>query len=50
METDLVKQLSEYFATRTPEQALEDDKLMEEWSHVGPTVDEYLKAIGFKCD
>ena len=43
----IYEQLKEYMANRTPEQAKEDEELLEKWSNVGPTIDEYLKSVGF---
>ena len=42
-----LKQLQDYIANRTPEQAKEDEELLEKWANVGPTIDEYLKSVGF---
>ena len=44
----IYEQLKEYMANRTPEQAKEDEELLEKWANVGPTVDEYLKSVGFE--
>ena len=46
----LSEQLKQYLATATPEQLEEDRKLMEEWKHIGPTVEEYLQSIGYERD
>ena len=43
----LSEQLKQYLATATPEQLEEDRKLMEEWKHIGPTVEEYLQSISY---
>ena len=43
----ILKQLENYIANRSPEQVKEDKELMEEWANVGPTVDEYLKSVGY---
>ena len=43
----LSEQLKQYLATATPETLEEDRKLMEEWKHIGPTVEEYLQSIGY---
>ena len=43
----LSEQLKQYLATATLEQLEEDRKLMEEWKHIGPTVEEYLQSIGY---
>ena len=43
----LSEQLKQYLATATPEQLEEDRKLMEEWKHIGPTIEEYLQSIGY---
>jgi hypothetical protein len=44
----LSEQLKRYLATATPEQLEEDQKLMEEWKNIGPTVEEYLQSIGYE--
>lgn len=41
----ILDQLKEYLNNRTPEQIEEDDKLLDKWSNVGPTVEEYFKSI-----
>lgn len=46
----LSEQLKQYLATATPEQLEEDRKLMEEWKHIGPTVEEYLQSIDYERD
>ena len=43
----LSEQLKQYLATATPEQLEEDRKLMKEWKHIGPTIEEYLQSIGY---
>lgn len=41
----ILDQLKEYLNNRTPEQKTEDDKLLDKWSNVGPTVEEYFKSL-----
>ena len=42
-----LRQLQEYFDNMTPEQEKENEEFFKEWANVGPTVDEYLKFMGF---
>lgn len=41
----ILDQLKEYINNRTPSQIEEDDKLLDKWSNVGPTVEEYFKSL-----
>ena len=46
--TNFAEQLREYMANRTSEQISEDEKLLDKWTHVGPSIKEYFN--GLKCN
>ena len=42
---NILDQLKEYIKNRTPDQIEEDNKLLDKWNQVGPTVEEYFKSL-----
>lgn len=40
------EQLKQYLENATPEQLVEDEKLLAKYSGIGPTVDEYIQNLG----
>lgn len=41
----ILDQLKEYINNRTPSQIEDDDKLLDKWNNIGPTVEEYFKSL-----